>query len=329
MNSRDPQDLTIRDIREQDAGEVLTLQRAAFVQEALIYDTVRMPPLTQNLQELKAELSVNLGLVAVLGSRIVGAVRARRKDDLLLIGRLVIAPDVQGLGIGSRLLRAVEDRGRAAGCRQAELFTGSLSEANLRLYVGLGYHETQRVEGDDGVEQVFLRTSLVDPHRPVPPGSGDAFPVPPAQRLSDLARERSLTIAVAESLTCGLLATEIGKGEDAADWFAGGIVAYQPHVKVRALGVTDGLDPCSAECAGQLARGVRALLRADIAVATTGVGGPDSENGHPPGTVFVGWSDAAGSGAERLQLAGGPDDVLRATVDHAVRRLVDLAADAG
>lgn len=161
MNSpADPHDLTIRDIREEDAGEVLTLQRAAFVQEALIYDSIRMPPFTQTLDEVRSELVDNLGQVALIGHRVVGAVRARRDGALLLIGRLAIAPDVQGLGIGSRLLQAVEARGREAGCREAELFTGSLSEANLRLYTSLGYRETQRVEGDDGVEEVFLRKPL-------------------------------------------------------------------------------------------------------------------------------------------------------------------------
>jgi GNAT superfamily N-acetyltransferase len=79
---------------------------------------------------------------------------------LLLIGRIAIAPDVQGGGIGTRLLAAIEARGREAGCREAELFTGSLSEANLRLYEREGYRETQRVDGDDGIQQVFLRKSL-------------------------------------------------------------------------------------------------------------------------------------------------------------------------
>ena len=153
-------DLTIRAIEPGDAGEVLTLQRAAFVQEALIYGTPEMPPLTQTLDELQAELIDNLGCVALAGTRIVGAVRARRDGELLLVGRLVIAPDQQGLGIGTRLLAAVEERGRAAGATEAELFTGSLSEANLRLYQREGYAETQRVAGDDGVEQVFLRKRL-------------------------------------------------------------------------------------------------------------------------------------------------------------------------
>ena len=150
----------MRDIRIEDAGEVLTLQRAAFVQEALIYGTPDMPPLTQTLDELVHELHENLGLVALVGPRMVGAVRARLDGSLMLIGRLAIAPDRQGDGIGSRLLGAVEERGRRAGANEAELFTGSLSEANLRLYEREGYVETQRVPGDDGIEQVFLRKRL-------------------------------------------------------------------------------------------------------------------------------------------------------------------------
>ncbi|WP_248241560.1 GNAT family N-acetyltransferase [Microbacterium kunmingense] len=152
-------DLTIRDILPTDAGEVLTLQRAAFVSEALIYGSVEMPPFTQTLAEVEHELAENLGCVALLGPRMVGAARARVDDRLLLIGRISIAPDVQGEGVGSRLLDALEERGRDAGATEAELFTGSLSEANLRLYERQGYRESQRVPGD-GSEQVFLRKPL-------------------------------------------------------------------------------------------------------------------------------------------------------------------------
>jgi len=153
-------DITIRDIRIDDAGEVMTLQRAAFVSEALIYGDPDMPPLTQTLAEVAGELNENLGCVAQRGSRMVGAVRARIADGLLLIGRLAIAPDVQGGGVGSRLLDAVERRGAHAGATEAELFTGSLSEANIRLYKRLGYRESERVQEGDGIEQVFLRKSL-------------------------------------------------------------------------------------------------------------------------------------------------------------------------
>lgn len=150
----------IRPITVDDAGEVLTLQRAAFVQEALIYNAVDMPPLTQTLDEVRGELEENLGCVALDGERMVGCVRARIDGDLLLIGRIAIAPDQQGAGLGTALLSAVEERGREAGATTAELFTGSLSEANLRLYEREGYEESERVPGDDGTAQVFLRKQL-------------------------------------------------------------------------------------------------------------------------------------------------------------------------
>jgi len=123
---------------------------------------VHMPPLTQTLEEVEAELRENLGCVALVGTRIVGAARAVRDGDLLLIGRIAIAPDQQGQGIGSTLLEAVEARGREAGASEAELFTGSLSEANLRLYERVGYVESERVDTGDGIEQIFLRKRLAD-----------------------------------------------------------------------------------------------------------------------------------------------------------------------
>lgn len=146
----------IRDIRTDDAGQVLTIQRAAFASEALIYGDPDMPALTQTLEEVEAELVDNLGCVAVEGDRIVGAARARIDGDLLLIGRIAIAPDQQGGGIGSRLLAAVEERGRAAGATEAELFTGPLSEANQRLYEREGYHRSETT--DDG--EIFYRKPL-------------------------------------------------------------------------------------------------------------------------------------------------------------------------
>lgn len=151
---------TVRGIRPDDAGEVLTLQRAAFVSEALIYGDPDMPPLTQTLEQVEAELADNLGCVAVRGTRIVGAARAVADDGVLLIGRIAVAPDVQGEGIGSVLLDALEERGRDAGCRVAELFTGSLSEANIALYESRDYVRSQEIDQGDGTQQVFLRKNL-------------------------------------------------------------------------------------------------------------------------------------------------------------------------
>lgn len=148
---------TVDALTDADAGEVLTLQRAAFVSEAQIYGSADMPPLTQTLEQVTAELREGTGLGARVGSRLVGAIRFQVDGDLLLIGRIAVAPDQQGAGIGRLLLDAAEQR---SGAATAELFTGSLSEANIRLYESCGYVVSQRVPDGDGTEQVFLRKNL-------------------------------------------------------------------------------------------------------------------------------------------------------------------------
>ena len=143
------------------------------------------------------------------------------------------------------------------------------------------------------------------------------------RRLAEIAQHRGISIAVAESLTSGLLASEVGKGENAGKWFAGGVVAYLYDIKQNVLGVEPNLDPCSPECAEQLAAGVRDLMDADLAVSTTGVGGPDPSDGHPPGTVYLGWATSSGVGHLRLELGDEPEQVLPAAVDAAITLLAD------
>lgn len=131
-----------------DAGEILTVQRAAYVTEAQLHDTPWLPPLVQTLDELVAELAtVTVCLKAVQGHRLVGTVRARVDGPVLRIGRLAVVPDLQGQGIGTHLLTAVQDLAEPQITTFA-LFTGSLSEANLRLYRRLGYVETHREQTD-------------------------------------------------------------------------------------------------------------------------------------------------------------------------------------
>lgn len=141
--------------------------------------------------------------------------------------------------------------------------------------------------------------------------------------LSTLAREHQLRLAVVESLTSGGLAHAVGAGEGASEWFAGGIVAYMQDVKEVLLGVTAGTDPCSSECAEQLAAGGRELFGADVCVATTGVGGPDAEGGHAPGTVYLGWAVEGEHGHRLLELKGSPEDVMAETVNAATDLLVE------
>lgn len=104
--------------------------------------------------------------------------------------------------------------------------------------------------------------------------------------LADRVRARRWEIAVAESLTGGMLSNSIAAGPDASEWFKGAVVAYQVATKHTLLGVSEG--PVVTErCAVEMARGVSALLDAPIGLAVTGVGGPGPAEGHPPGTVWI------------------------------------------
>jgi ribosomal protein S18 acetylase RimI-like enzyme len=129
-----------------DAGEILTLQRAAYVTEARAHGDLTMPPLTQTLDQLRAELAdpqVTAWGIREHG-RLVASVRVCQADRATAeVGRLVVAPDRQGSGLGTALLLAAEAR-LQAGVTVIRLFTGEHSDANLRLYQRLGYRETGR-----------------------------------------------------------------------------------------------------------------------------------------------------------------------------------------
>lgn len=155
LYARPMADAQISRVEPTDAGELLTLQRAAYVTEAQLYGDASLPALTQTYEELVAELRSSLALKATLRHRIVGAVRARLDGSVLHIGRLTVAPDLQGHGIGSRLLAAVE-REVAGKVDRYTLFTGHLSRANIRLYERHGYAEVRREELKRGVVLVHL-----------------------------------------------------------------------------------------------------------------------------------------------------------------------------
>jgi predicted N-acetyltransferase YhbS len=143
-----------------DAGEILTVQRAAYVAEAQLYGDPFIPPLVESFGQIRTVLAGDaIVLKAVLDGRIVGAVRAQFSDRTCLIGRLVVAPDQQERGLGTRLMRAVEEAitGRADACM---LFTGHLSDRNLRLYRRLGFTETHRERIAAHLTLVHLRKTL-------------------------------------------------------------------------------------------------------------------------------------------------------------------------
>jgi nicotinamide-nucleotide amidase len=110
---------------------------------------------------------------------------------------------------------------------------------------------------------------------------------------------RGMTLAVAESVTGGLIASRLVNIVGASTWFRGGVVSYASDVKFDLLGVPRG-PVVSAEAAEAMARGVRALLGSDVSLSVTGVAGPEEQDGQPAGTVFVGL--AIGDRVEHVEL---------------------------
>jgi nicotinamide-nucleotide amidase len=144
-----------------------------------------------------------------------------------------------------------------------------------------------------------------------------------AHEVIGLLAERRLSIAVAESLTGGLLVAELVSVPGASAVVRGGVVAYATPLKHTLLGVDAGLlaerGAVDAEVARQMAAGVRERLAIDgaaagVGLATTGVAGPDRQDGHPVGEVWLGLALGSEVQARGLQLAGDRAEIRAATV---------------
>lgn len=147
--------MTIIPATKEDAAAILALQQAAYQSEAELYQDWSIPPLTQSLSELQQEIATITVLKASQGSRLVGSVRAvQQEDNSVAIGRLIVDPALQGQGIGSCLMAAIEAAFPTAP--RFELFTGSLSLRNIHLYERLGYTVFARKQLSPQVELVFM-----------------------------------------------------------------------------------------------------------------------------------------------------------------------------
>lgn len=160
-----------------------------------------------------------------------------------------------------------------------------------------------------------------------------------------LARFRAMgkKLAIAESLTGGLVAAELIEVSGASDVVLGSITAYQTALKSSLLGVSRSLleanGPIDAEVAAQMAQGVREKLANGcefdvslvIGISTTGVAGPDPQDAHAPGEVFIGIAGAtAGTDQLRviaLNLDGDRDSIRRQTVAAALEALAEFLTD--
>ncbi|HAD04257.1 MAG: GNAT family N-acetyltransferase [Desulfuromonadales bacterium GWD2_61_12] len=137
-----------------DAAEILELQKLAYQSEAIIYDDWSIPPLTQTLDEIKEEFTETTFLKACAAGSIIGSVRASTSGGTCAVGRLIVHPDFQGQGLGTQLMLAVETEFPAAN--RFELFTGSRSVGNIRLYERLSYKIFRTKPLSASVELVFM-----------------------------------------------------------------------------------------------------------------------------------------------------------------------------
>ena len=148
------------------------------------------------------------------------------------------------------------------------------------------------------------------------------------ESIAARAQALGLTVAAAESLTSGAVASLLGAGTNAAEWFRGAVVAYDESVKFDVLGVDPG-PVVNERCARQMAVGALELLGADVAVALTGVGGPGEVEGCPPGTVHIAVAQENGTGARELLLDGPPDSILSQAVTASLHELSSLLTSQG
>ncbi|MFM6974238.1 MAG: CinA family protein [Agromyces sp.] len=153
-----------------------------------------------------------------------------------------------------------------------------------------------------------------------------------AAELVRIAIARNASLAVAESLTGGWVASTLVAVPGTSEVFRGGIVSYQTQVKRSVLGVDGDLlaeaGPVDSQVAAQMAEHVRDLFAVDgspavVGMSTTGVAGPTEQDGHPVGEVFVAVATASLSRVERFMFEGSRDDVR----EQAVAAVLELALE--
>jgi nicotinamide-nucleotide amidase len=152
-----------------------------------------------------------------------------------------------------------------------------------------------------------------------------------AAHCLDVLRFRTETLATAESLTCGLIAARLADVAGASAVLRGGLAAYATEVKVGVLGVDADLvaryGVISVQCVEAMAARARQLFKSDWAVASTGVAGPDRQEGHVVGTVYVAVDGPGIRRSARLRLSGKRNEIRASAVDGALALLEAALTD--
>ena len=154
-----------------------------------------------------------------------------------------------------------------------------------------------------------------------------------AERVVRLLRERTETLATAESLTGGLLGAVLTDVPGASVAYRGGVISYATPLKATLAGVApetlERHGPVASDTATEMALGIAERCAADWGLAVTGVAGPDPQDGHPVGEVFVAiCGPAAGHRRTvRLELAGSRREIRAQTTEQALQLLEQLLTE--
>ncbi|HOS33184.1 MAG TPA: GNAT family N-acetyltransferase [Spirochaetota bacterium] len=120
-----------------DLNEILELQKLCYLENAERYNDNTIQPLTQSINEIQEEFKIQTFLKIMYNSKIIGSVRAFVNNDTCFIGKLIVHPDYQNIGIGKKLMLKIEKIFNSV--KRFELFTGYKDEKNLYFYKKLGY----------------------------------------------------------------------------------------------------------------------------------------------------------------------------------------------
>mgnify|MGYP006420776887 FL=1 len=138
----------------ENAEEILSLQKIAYVSEAKIIDDFTIPPLHQTIEEIQSEFRHQIFLKVELNDAIIGSVRTCLEGKTCYIGKLIVHPKNQNTGIGKKLLHAAEKQFPDA--ERYELFTGQKSKRNLYIYEKNGYQIFKNIKISEKLSMVFL-----------------------------------------------------------------------------------------------------------------------------------------------------------------------------
>ena len=152
--------MKISKAKYNDLETILELQYIAYESEAIRYNDFSIPPLKQTLNQLIEEAENSIILKAIDNKNIIGSVRGKLDSVICKVGRLIVHPDFQHRGIGSQLLIEIEHY--FSRVKIFELFTGSDSENNIRLYKKFGYVESKKESLNEEIDLIFFQKQMVD-----------------------------------------------------------------------------------------------------------------------------------------------------------------------